>query len=194
MRSILRNVAASLLTAVGLGPLISKAIERWAERNGYLDDPTKGLHWLVSTIASVTDWQFFYPLISFFAGLVIGLWLDWIFRKIDANRRDQIIIIGGDMESLGKQIVARTSTHTIAAWPNCISDLVPELMSLLLRTNKVGLWTPPRDILNLNDGGNLLLNYLLFVGKLLKDGHLEEAKQQASSYSAHLKKPENASP
>ena len=44
------------------------------------------------------------------------------------------------------------------------------------------------DILTLNDDGDLLANYLAFVGRLLADGHFEEATQHATSYGSQFKK------
>jgi len=40
--STFKKALAWLVGAIGLAPLISKAVEKWAERNGYLDDPSKG--------------------------------------------------------------------------------------------------------------------------------------------------------
>ena len=63
MRSFLQKAALWLLAAIGLGPLISKAVEKWAERNGYLDDPTKGLQWVLGLVSSLAD-LWFYPFID----------------------------------------------------------------------------------------------------------------------------------
>jgi len=104
MRSFLQNAAVWLLAALGLGPLISKSIEKWAERNGYLDDPTKGIQLLLNVISSMADWAFFYPLIAFFAGLAVGLWLDRIYRSFSDEKYVERASLGYQMLSLGEQI------------------------------------------------------------------------------------------
>src|SRR5437660_1300195 len=82
MWSRLKTVVVWLAGAIGVAPLISKAIEKWAERNGYLDDPSRGLHWLLSVVSSIKDSPFFYPAVAFLAGLGIGLWCDSIVRSL----------------------------------------------------------------------------------------------------------------
>ena len=87
---------ASLLVlgALGLGPLIADAIKRWADRNGYIDDPTTGLQWALAKVAAITDYWFFYPAASFFVGLALGPWFDALLRDRGAERKAALALHG----------------------------------------------------------------------------------------------------
>ena len=142
MRSFLQKAALWLLAAIGLGPLISKAVEKWAERNGYLDDPTKGLQWVLGLVSSLADLWFFYPLIGFLAGLVVGLWLDRIARAFDDDRRHELASIGYRMLQLVEEIARRTD-RSLNPWPQSVGDLLPELSSFFVRIEKAGIGLLP---------------------------------------------------
>ncbi len=182
-----RKLLLWLLAAIGASSLISKAIEKWADRNGYLDDPTKGLQWLISVLASIPDLPGFYPFICFLVGLVSGLWLDRFAKSWSNERGRELQSIGYSMLNLN-EVIGRRSQRTLAAWPEFIADLTPEMNSVFIRSAKAGIWSPSAHILNLNDNGRLLINYLGFVGRLLADGHTDEAKVAALQTQADLRK------
>jgi hypothetical protein len=119
-----------LLGVLGVGPLISEMIKKWAERNGYLDDPSKGLHWLLSSLGSVADSSFFYPAIAFLVGLVIGLWADRVVARLTENSSDELKSIGYRFMELGDNIADRMGGVT-AQWPQSIGDIAPQLQSAL---------------------------------------------------------------
>jgi hypothetical protein len=181
LASVLRRAVLCLIAAVGFGPLLAKIVERWADRNGYLDDPAKGFHWLLSTVGSVTELWFFYPAVMFLLGLGVGLWIDRLVRLVRDNRSEELRSIGWAAVSLGEAIQARRN-RLLAEWPNCAGDLAPDLQSLLIRLEKAGLWTPPPRIMRLNDEGQLISSYL----RLLADGHDDEARVCALSVKSQL--------
>ncbi|CAN7377556.1 hypothetical protein LJR220_003362 [Bradyrhizobium sp. LjRoot220] len=176
--STARKAALWIVGAVGISSLSAKAIERWADRNGYLDDPTKGLQWLLSAVASVTEFWWFYPALCFFVGLVIGLWWDALLRTRSRGRVAESKSLGYAMKDYAEFLQNRAS-RSLNPWPGRIADRIPDLQSLLIRIDAAGYWTPPQRILDLNDDGQLLQVYLMFVGTLLADGHFEKARQEA---------------
>jgi hypothetical protein len=174
---VLRKGAVWLVAAAGIGPLIAKAIEKWAERNGYLDDPGKGLQWLLTVVSSVTELWFFFPLAAFLLGLAIGLWVDTILKSMSDRKSTEANLLGYDLLGMGQAIDGRRGGFQ--EWPKCVDDLLPSLQSLFLRLEKANCWTPPVQIMSLDDNGNWLSLYLRLVGRMLADGHYAEAKRAA---------------
>ena len=89
-RSGAKKASLLVLGALSLGPLIADAIKRWADRNGYIDDPTTGLQWALAKVAAITDYWFFYPAASFFVGLTLGLWFDGLCAIKAANGKRRL--------------------------------------------------------------------------------------------------------
>jgi hypothetical protein len=174
-----------LLGVVGVGPLISEMIKKWAERNGYLDDPSKGLHWLLSSLGGVADSPFFYPALAFLVGLVMGLWADRVVARVTENSSDEIKSIGYRFMELRDDIASRMGMVTVE-WLQSIGDIGPQLQSAFLRAKKAGIWTPTRRAFELQDDGKFVVHYLSFVGQLLADGHIDEAKDFARSEKSRL--------
>lgn len=193
MRSFLQKAAVWLLAAVGLGPLISKAIEKWAERNGYLDDPTKGLQWLLGVIGSISDGPYFYPIVSFLVGLALGLWADRFVHRQSARRRERAIALGElmlDMETeITSELSARPSYFTrdislaIEDYRNLnlfFESIRPQLGSMGVRAAELGVWLPSSRDVSI-DTLEQLQSYLGYVGRMLADGHVGQAMQIAES-------------
>ncbi|MCC8963749.1 hypothetical protein H8A95_15875 [Bradyrhizobium sp. Pear76] len=179
----MKKFFAWLVVALGLSGLISKAVERWAERNGYIDDPTKAWSWAVSLVASLTHHWLFWPSVTFVAGVTLGLWIDSLKPSREKLYREWRQI-GLQLMQLTAAIAGRLSTSD--PWPSCIEDLVPELKSLLIRTGKSGIWAPPDEIMTLPDRGNMLLHYLDYVGRTLADGHIDDARHYANNTEKEL--------
>jgi hypothetical protein len=65
-------VVAFVWATFGFAPLAAEITKRWAERNGYIDHPEKGIGWVLSMLGAVTDFPWFYPAVAFMTGVLIG--------------------------------------------------------------------------------------------------------------------------
>src|SRR4029078_12249518 len=135
------KVSLLVLGALGLGPLIADAIKRWADRNGYIDDPTTGLQWALAEVAAITDYWFFYPAASFFVGLALCLWFDGLLRDKGGERKAALALLGYDLREFSDFITDQASRIN-QRWPACIRDRMPDLQALLNRAQGAGLPAP----------------------------------------------------
>jgi hypothetical protein len=89
LRTIFRWVAA-VSAFFGFGAIVAEMLKRWMENNGYLDHPEKGIAWVLSTLASISLYWWFYPALMFLIGLAIGLWTDLILRRFSDERQTHL--------------------------------------------------------------------------------------------------------
>jgi hypothetical protein len=188
--AVLRKIAISLLTVLVV-PLIAKLLEAWADRTGFIDDPTKGLHWVLSIVGSVTDLWFFYRLVSFVAGLAAGLWFDRLLRMMRNTRSTTMISLGSEMQYIAGEVRRKNNT-SLTPWPESVAANSASLHSLFVRARNVGLWTPGSEIMHLDDNGEFLIRYLMFVGKLLADGQEKEAATFCKEFQLKLRQKSEA--
>jgi hypothetical protein len=178
-RSLVRKAAVWIVGAVGVAPLTAEMVKRWAERNGYINDLTKGLPWLLSSVASVTEFRFYYSALSVLVGILVVLWADALMRTRSRRRALELRSLGHDMVECGHMIEHRM-TRVLVEWPEGIGDHLPAVQSLLVRIHKkTGCWTPPNTIFHLDDRGHLLAFYLRTVGTMLQDGKFDRARDDA---------------
>ena len=179
------KVSLLVLGALSLGPLIADAIKKWADRNGYIDDPTKGPQWALGKVAAITDNWIFYPAASFFVGLALGLWIDALLRDRDAERKAALALLGYDLREFSDFIVDQAGRIN-ERWPMCVLDRMPDLQALLNRAQGVGLPVPPPKAIQLNDNGDHLASYLQYVGTFLINNQFAEAKNAALQWNAAI--------
>ncbi len=108
-------------------------------------------------------------------GFVAGLWLDWLLRKLDRSRAEKRKALGTEMVFLGHELRKLVD-------PN---EVRPKIMSRFATARKLGIWVPDQRVFEIADNQlvqssirNLIIEYLMDVGTMLKDGHSREAKQQ----------------
>jgi hypothetical protein len=179
------KVSLSVLGALGLGPLIAVAIKRWADQNGYIDDPTNGLQTALAKVAAITDHWLFYPGASFFVGLSLGLWIDALLRDRGAERKAALALLGYDLREFSDFIVDQAGRIN-ERWPMCVLDRMPDLQALLSRAQRAGLPVPPPKAMQLNDNGEHLANYLQYVGTFLIHNQFAEAKNAALQWNTAI--------
>lgn len=155
---------------IGAGSLSAEMIKRWAERNGYLDDPTKGVQLVLSTAASITELPYFWPTLTFFAGVIVGSMLHKVEVGRTAAAEQQLMTLGAKMLDFNRRM-RNAAGRSLSDWPDSIGSMLPELQSLTLDALKLGLWAPDAAVIHLKDDGRFLMSYLSFVGRLLADRH-----------------------
>jgi hypothetical protein len=181
MGAFFRKAAVWILGAVGIGPLFAKGVEKWADRNGFLDDPTKGLQWALAATASITDLPYFYPTLLFAVGLALGLWFDKLIRKATQSKKAELRDLGYGMTGFAQDLAHRIRI-SLDAWPENSNSLFPQMRSIFIRLEKADLWSPPPRIIGLQDNGNLLINYFRYVGTMLADDHHVQARAEAKQF------------
>ncbi|MEH2506423.1 hypothetical protein V1290_005234 [Bradyrhizobium sp. AZCC 1578] len=186
-RSAARKASLWILGSLGAGILIAKAIEKWGDRIGYLDDPSNGFQWALAKAAAVTEQWFFYPALTFLIGLAIGLWVDALFRSRSAEREAELALLGYDLREFSDFIVERAGQIN-QRWPTCISDRMPDLQALLNRAHGAGLPAPPPEVMQLSDDGEHFAGYLRDVGTFLINNQFAGAKNVALHWNAEIEK------
>ena len=68
-----------------------------------------------------------------------------------------------------------------------MSDLKPAILSAFISARKFGLWAPNEHVYQLPDA-SFLCEYFRCVGKLLEDGHFDNANSEALSWKPFLDK------
>jgi hypothetical protein len=106
----------------------------------------------------------------FFGGLVAGLWLDWLLRKLDSSGTKEIKALGSGMIDLANNLSRMT---------NPIDRGGSQLRLYFIIARKLGIWAPDERIFNNPRAFGFVRDYLMGVGNMLHDGHFSEAKQYA---------------
>jgi len=120
---------------------------------------------------------------------LVGLWLDWLLRKLDGSRTKQRKALGFEMRSLGGHL-------RLSQLP--IYEDRPQIMSYLATARKFGIWVPDERVFEISKRAenlimedpirNLITEYLMNVGTLLEKGNFAEAKQHAENSKAAFAK------
>jgi len=106
-----------------------------------------------------------------FVGLVAGLWLDLLLRKLDGSRADERKMLGAEMARYGNYL----------GQPSSMPDSA-KIKSYFHSARDFGIWAP--DEVNINRAEKLITEYLMNVGTMLRDGHFKQAKRYAKESKA----------
>jgi hypothetical protein len=178
---------AALALALGFGPLAAEMLRNWMSNNGFLEHPEAGIAWMISVIASVTQYAWFYWTLGAAATLVIA-WILW--TGIPAyllRRRTKRLTLANHMRDLAAGIRSRQSRMG-TQWPDNVRDIRPHIDTCILDAKRAGLYAPPASIFSRGDGVRLLYDYLHFVGIYISEGHWAEAKKRAYQLKDELAK------
>jgi hypothetical protein len=115
-------------------------------------------------------------------GFVAGLWLDWLLRRLDLTRNAAREKIGIEMQDLA------TKLENAAPPATGLPPYYAELISLLLKVGKHGIWVPLQNIQS-PEYRLVMCAYLKVVGTLLSDGHFDVARSMAWTLKDAFKRP-----
>ena len=173
-------------------PLITPILKKWLEEN-VLSDPN-GLATPVFSNAMATtvfnnlialgQRRWFAFALVFLTGIVIGVSLEWLNRKSDEKKASELRSLGSKFRSLSDNIKVRTAS---SGWPDNVRDLKPAILSAFISAKKFDLWAPNEHVYQLPDA-SFLCEYFRSVGKLLEDGHFDQANSEALSWKPFLDK------
>ena len=173
----------SVIWGLLLIPLIALILEKWFEEN-FFSDPNAVATTVFKNLVALGQQHSFQFALVFLTGIVIGVSLDWLVRKSDENKASEVRTLGSKFRSLSDGIKIRTAS---SGWPNNVRVLKPAIMSAFIAAKKFDLWVPDERVYQLPDA-SFLCEYFSFVGRLLEDGHFDEAKREALAWKPFLDK------
>jgi hypothetical protein len=162
-------------------PLIATTLEKWLEEN-FFSDPNAVATTVFDNLLALGQLRWLKFALVFLTGIVIGVSLEWLARKSDEKKASELRSLGSKFRSLSDSIKTRTAS---SGWPN--SDLRPTIMSAFISAKKFDLWVPSERVYQLPDA-SFLCEYFRCVGRLLEDGHFDEANREALSWKPFLDK------
>ena len=173
-------------------PLITPILEKWLEENVFSDPsgmatkafPNATVTTVLNELLALGQQHWFKFAFVFLTGIVIGVSLEWLSRKSDKKRAFELQSLGIKFRSLSDSIKVRTAS---SGWPDNVRDLKPAILSVLVSAKKFDLWVPNEHVYQLPDA-SFLCEYFRCVGKLLEDGHFDEANNEALSWKPFLDK------
>jgi hypothetical protein len=158
---------------------------KWLEENIFPE--REGVSAISNRLVAIGQQPWFRFALVFMTGIAIGVSLESLGGKSGERRAFEVRSLGYKFRSLSDSIQARIES---SGWPDNVRDLRPAIMSAFVAARKFGLWAPGERVYELPDP-SFLCEYFKCVGKLLEDGHLEEAAREALSWRPFLdrKKP-----
>src|SRR5450755_2081044 len=169
-------------------PLITPILGKWLEENVFSDPngmamagfPNAMATTVFSNLLAMSQQRWFKFALVFLTGIVIGVSLEWLARKSDEKKASELRSLGSKFRSLSDSIKTQNAS---SGWPN--SDLRPTIMSAFISARKFDLWVPSERVYQLPDA-SFLCEYFRCVGRLLEDGHFDEANREALSWKPFL--------
>ncbi|MGA7185138.1 MAG: hypothetical protein WBY67_17880 [Pseudolabrys sp.] len=180
LKPILFGIWGLLLT-----PLIATILEKWLKET-FFSVPNAVTTTVFINLVALSPQRWFQFALVFFTGIVIGISLDWLARKSDENKASELRRLGSKLRSLSEIIKSRTA-EVHSEWPDHVRDLKPDIVSAFISAKKIGLWVPGERAFQLSDA-SFLCEYLRLMGRLLEDGHFDEAKREALAWKPYLNK------
>ena len=173
-------------------PLITPILEKWLEENVFSDPnglattvfPNAMVTAVFNNLLALGQQRWFKFALVFSTGIVIGVSLEWLNRKSNEKRAFELRSLGSKFHSLSDNIKTRSAS---SGWPDNVRDLKPAILSVLISAKKFDLWVPSEHVFQLPDA-SFLCEYFSCVGKLLEDGHFDEANSEAISWRPFLDK------
>jgi hypothetical protein len=173
-------------------PLITPIFEKWLEENVFSDPdgmattifPNAMATTVFNNLLALGQQRWFKFALVFLTGIVVGVSLEWLNRKSDERKATELRSLGSKFRSLSDGIKVRTASP---GWPDNARDLKPAILSAFISARKFDLWVPNEHVYQLPDA-SFLCEYFRCVGKLLEDGHFDDASREALSWKPFLDK------
>jgi hypothetical protein len=162
-------------------PLIGTAVEKWLVEN-VLSGPNTLTTAISSYLTALGELRWFKFALALMTGIVIGVSLESSARRSGERKAFEMRSLGYKFRSLSETLKTRTASPP---WPDNARDLKPAIASALISARKFELWVPNERVHELPDA-SFLCEYFSSVGRLLEDGHLQEARGEALSWKPFL--------
>jgi len=172
--------------------MITPILKKWLEENVFSDPnglttpvfPNAMATIVFNNLLALGQRRWFIFALVFSTGIVIGVSLEWLKRNSDEKQAFELRSLGTKFRSLSDNIKIRTAS---SGWPDNVRDLKPAILSVFISAKKFDLWVPNEHVYQLPDA-SFLCEYFRCVGKLLEDGHFDEANNEALSWKPFLDK------
>jgi hypothetical protein len=162
-------------------PPIGTTLEKWLGENVF-SEPNAIAATISDNLAALSQPRWFRFALVFMTGLVIGVSLESLNRKSGERKAFEVRSLGYKFRSLSDSIKTRIES---SGWPDSVRDLRPAITSAFISAQKFDLWVPSERVYGLPDA-SFLCEYFICVGRLLEDGHMEEARREAHSWKPFL--------
>lgn len=166
-------------------PLVGATFEKWLVEN-VLTEPNALVTTISDHLTAFSQLPWFKFALVLMTGIVVGIVLEASARGSGERKAFELRSLGYRFRSLSDGLKGRTAPP---GWPDNARDLRPAITSVLIAARKFELWAPSERIYDLPDA-SFLCEYLSSVGRLLEDGHLEEARGEALSWRPFLDRAE----
>jgi hypothetical protein len=178
-----RRIATGILVVLGaiftgvVFPVVSHFIQEQPQETANV--ALKILHTALKFLHDLSEQTWFRFTASMLVGFVAGLWVDSLLRKLDGSRAKQREALGTEMRILGHDL--GRAHHRLEVNP--MYKARPRIVSCFTTARKLGIWVPDDRIFSIHPPRaiDLITDYLMDVGIMLRDGHFSEAKQHAKS-------------
>jgi hypothetical protein len=146
----------------------------------------KILHAALKFLYDLSEQAWLRITVSFLVGFVAGLWVDWLFRRLDGSLAKQREALADERVALGTKMVKLGDDLDDLRSP--MQQAGPEIRSCFASARKFGIWVPDQRVFAMHpDRATLLVkDYLRQVGTLLNDGNFSSAKQYAKANSKYF--------
>jgi hypothetical protein len=162
-------------------PPIGTTAERWLADNVF-SEPNAIVTSIADQLAAIAEERWFVFALVFMSGIVIGISLESSARRSGERRAFELRSLGYKLRSLSGTLASRTAGP---GWPDNARDLKPAIMAVLIAARKFKIWAPNERVFALPDA-SFLCEYFDSVGRLLEDGHPDEARREALSWKPFL--------
>lgn len=186
LASFTRWLLTILFTGIAI-PVLADFFKKWGASSGAYDHPGDVWGWIVNSLSTIAQLPWVYPSAFTLGGLVAGVWLDSLLRKLDGSRANERRDLGNEFDNLADAVSNRQRDFR-NAWPNNISDIHARIVSAFIRAKKCGIWTPGLDLFGRADGARFVVTYFKLIGTLLADGHFKEARDAATNAKAEFER------
>ena len=163
-------------------PLIGTSLEKWLSDNNIFPELNATAKLIADHLAAVSRLPWFKVALVFMTGTVVGVSLETSAKRAGERRAFELRSLGYKFRSLADRLKA---CATAPGWPENARDLRPAMLSVLASAREHGLWIPGERAYDLPDA-SFLCEYFSSVGKLLDDGHPDEARREALSWKPFL--------
>jgi len=179
MSKLLKRIAGGVWILF-LVPIIVDLLKKWLGEN-YFSDPNIIIAF--NFLIPIVQQSWFKFALVFLTGIVVGVSLDWLDRKSDENKASELRTLGSKFRVLSDIIKGRSADSS--GWPNNVREHKADISSALISAQKFDLWVPDERVYKLPDA-SFLCEYFRFIGRLLEDGHFDEAKHEALAWKPFL--------
>ena len=179
MSKLLKRVAGGVWILF-LAPIIVDVLNKRLGENYFSDPNITSVFNFLTPIAQRSWFQF---ALVFLTGIVVGVSLNWLDRKSEENKGSELRALGSKFRSLSD--IIKNQTADSSTWPNNVREHKAEISSAVISAQKFDLWVPDERVYKLPDA-SFLCEYFRFIGRLLEDGHFDEAKHEALAWKPFL--------